>query len=240
MPTNLLSYLQVLESADPRAALTALSKPLNAAINQKTLTHCTHLHDPQRDHLKQLGTAYPYVGKRLTASSKNLLTHLAVTNFTGPHWPLDLLPRTVLKYQPNSFIHMFQQPEGGCTKCLPIHLSCSGSPFAQAPLLTCSCGQQWDLFGRHCIDCKQHARHLVCKRSIKASIKLTPPNSETILTSLPSQAKNDITHYESRTYEDVSECIARQTKGTFRVFIISSRKVEQSCRATLTPCYQCD
>ena len=103
-----------------------------------TLTQWTRLNDPQRNHLSQLRTAYPDLDQRLT--------HLATTELTGPHQPLDLPPRPVLKYQPNSFMHMLQQPDEGLSQHqmslyqslllgLPIR-TCAAAP------LTCSCGQQ--------------------------------------------------------------------------------------------------
>jgi hypothetical protein len=85
-------HRQVLESSDPPAAMMAVSKILNAAVNQKRLTQLewTRLHDSQRTHLSQLSSAFPDMDKRLT--------HLAATEIKGPHWPLDLTSKLVLKY----------------------------------------------------------------------------------------------------------------------------------------------
>ena len=55
--------------------------------------------------LSNLHTAYPEPDRRLT--------HLAAVEIIGPHQQRDFFSRTVIEYQPNSFMHMFQQPDEG-------------------------------------------------------------------------------------------------------------------------------
>ena len=90
--------------------------------------------------LSNLHTAYPEPDRRLT--------HLAAVEIIGPHQQRDFFSRTVIEYQPNSFMHMFQQPDEGL---LQHQMSLYQSLLLGLPIRTssndplmCTCGQQGD------------------------------------------------------------------------------------------------
>ena len=72
-------------------------------------------------------------------------------------------PRTMIKYQPNSFMHMLRHFDDGLSQhqmslyqCLLLGLPVRTS---STDPLTFSCGQTRDWHGNHRLNCKQHAGH---------------------------------------------------------------------------------